>query len=200
MSVDDVMDEIMQQLQASGELDNTLVIFTSDNGYLWGEHGRDKKFVPYLPSVKVPFYMRWDGHLPAGTVDNRLTVNVDVASTVLEAAGVSVPVGKPALEGESLLQPSNRSVIYSEYFKDSANGPMPEWASLYFGDSQFIVTYKADGTVSFREYYDHLTDPLQNENVQKDANPNNNLTPTRLNELNAQVNRLRTASGAAMIE
>ena len=61
----------MQLLADRGVLDNTLVIFSSDNGYMWGEHGRWEKFVPYEPSIRVPLLVRWPGHFAAGTDTTR---------------------------------------------------------------------------------------------------------------------------------
>ena len=56
MSADDQFAATMQLLSDRGVLDNTLVIFSSDNGYNWGEHGRWEKFVPYEPTIRVPLW------------------------------------------------------------------------------------------------------------------------------------------------
>ena len=76
MSVDDMVGTVMTRLQTLGELSNTLVIYTSDNGYVWGEHrlGGDyglaaQKRYPYTESVRLPLYVRWDGKVPAGSTD-----------------------------------------------------------------------------------------------------------------------------------
>jgi len=58
---------LMQLLSDRGVLDNTLVILSSDNGYMWGEHSRTEKFVVYDPSVRVPLFVRWPGHISATT-------------------------------------------------------------------------------------------------------------------------------------
>ena len=65
-SVDDQVDRLMLRLEALGELDDTLVIYTSDNGYMWGEHSLGSKFLPYTGSVAVPFLVRWPGPRPGG--------------------------------------------------------------------------------------------------------------------------------------
>ena len=122
MTADDEFAATMQLLSNRGVLANTLVILSSDNGFNWGEHGRTEKFVPYEPSVRVPLLLRWPGHVAAGTNANRRTSYVDLLPTILEAAGFSVPPGAPALDGESLLRPSTRTVTYAEYFADVANG------------------------------------------------------------------------------
>jgi arylsulfatase A-like enzyme len=54
---------------------------------MWGEHGRIGKEAPYDASIRIPMVLRWDGHLPAGTTDSRLALNIDVSQTILDAAG-----------------------------------------------------------------------------------------------------------------
>ena len=66
MTADDEFDATMRLLDQRGELANTLVIFSSDNGYMWSDHGRTEKFVPYEPSIRVPLLLRWPGHVGAG--------------------------------------------------------------------------------------------------------------------------------------
>ena len=197
LSVDDVVDELFRQLEADGELANTLVIFTSDNGYLWGEHGLDSKFMPYLPAVRVPFLIRWDGQVRAGT-DNRLGVNVDIAPTILEAAGVQVPANKPKLDGESLLRPSSRKTIFTEYFQDDANGPHWTWAATYDGQVHY-VEYRKNNGGTVREYYDLRSDPDENLNLLGDKSTANDPPSSELNSLSSRLATLRSANGPAMI-
>ena len=89
MSADDQFAATMQLLSDRGVLDNTLVILSSDNGYMWGEHGRWEKFVPYEPSIRVPLWVRWPGHLTAGTDSTRIVSYLDLLPTMLEAAGLA---------------------------------------------------------------------------------------------------------------
>ena len=106
MTADDEFAATMQLLQNKGVLDNTLVVLSSDNGYLWGEHGRWEKFTPYEPVMRVPIWLRWPGHVTTGTDTTRLVSLIDFLPTFLQAAGVSLPAGAPPLDGESLLAPS----------------------------------------------------------------------------------------------
>ena len=71
LAADEAIDKMMRTLQEKGELDNTLVIFTSDNGFSWGERGVDSKGWPYVEDTIVPFLARWDGVIPAGAVNTR---------------------------------------------------------------------------------------------------------------------------------
>jgi N-acetylglucosamine-6-sulfatase len=193
-SVDDQVDALLRQLAADGELANTLVILTSDNGYQWGEHGWTAKFLPYLPSVRVPLLMRWDGHLAAGT-DNRLATVVDLAPTMLAAAGVPVP----RRDGRSLLGPPGHGDLYSEYFRDPANGNgIPTWAALYDGGRHYVETYGPDGARTFREYYDLRSDPGENLNLLGDASTANDPPPAVLAAVAAKLARARAAAGPAL--
>ena len=65
--------------QDTGRLENTLIIFTSDNGYVWGEHRVWGKNVPYDGSLRLPLVMRWDGHIVPGTIVNDVVGNIDFA-------------------------------------------------------------------------------------------------------------------------
>ena len=92
-SVDDMIGDVMSEIQADSEDNDTLVIFISDNGVMWGEHSLEGKLVPYTESVRVPMFMRWPGHAGvAGSnlpnVDTRLVASIDIAPTLLAAAGI----------------------------------------------------------------------------------------------------------------
>ena len=85
-TVDSEVEQIRQALDARGDLDNTIVVYMSDNGLLLGEHRLEGKRLPYTEATSVPFAMAAPGRIPAGTVDTRLVSNVDVAPTILAAA------------------------------------------------------------------------------------------------------------------
>jgi arylsulfatase A-like enzyme len=89
MAVDEAVASIVETLRQSGELDNTLLIFTSDNGFFHGEHRiPNGKVLWYEPSIHLPLLMRWTGNrsLPRGVHRDQLVMNVDDAATILEAA------------------------------------------------------------------------------------------------------------------
>jgi arylsulfatase A-like enzyme len=176
MSVDDMVDRVLRTLQTQGELDNTLVIFLSDNGYMWGEHRiSDLKFVPYPESVQVPFLARWPGHLAAGTHDNRLVANIDIKPTVLAAAGITPDPAYP-LDGRSFLSAGGRTRAFTEYFFDDANAPgIKTWASIRTATYQYIENYNQSSLNggTFREYYDLTNDPWLLTNLYKDGNSAN---------------------------
>jgi arylsulfatase A-like enzyme len=175
-SVDDMVDRVLRTLQAQGELDNTLVIFLSDNGFMWGEHRiADTKFVPYTESVRVPFFARWPGHLAAGTTDDRFVANIDIKPTVLAAAGITPDPAYP-VDGRSFLSAGGRSRLLTEYFFDDANAPgIQTWAAIRTPTYQYIENYNqpALNGGTFREYYNLTNDPWMLTNLYRDGNPSN---------------------------
>jgi arylsulfatase A-like enzyme len=91
LSVDEAIASILETLRQTGELDNTLILFTSDNGFFHGEHRvANGKVLWYEPSIHLPLLMRWTGNraLPRGVHRNQLAMNVDDAETILDAANV----------------------------------------------------------------------------------------------------------------
>ncbi|CAN5747835.1 hypothetical protein BH18ACT15_BH18ACT15_13360 [soil metagenome] len=163
MSVDDMMGDLREELRDTQQRGETLVLFTSDNGYLWGEHGRSGKAVPYSPSIRVPFYMSWpDRGVDRGSVDRRLAANVDIAPTILRAARLS-PSRRWPIDGHSLLGSRSRSRILTEFW-DRKKGDVPNWASTTTLHRQY-TEYYSSGTISGTEEYDLRSDPWQLRNL-----------------------------------
>lgn len=105
---DDNLGRIIDLLERHGNLDDTSIILTSDHGFFLGEWRMyDKRFM-HEPSIRVPFMVRYPKMVKAGTSSDKMTLNVDIAPTVLELAGVPVPAlmhGRslmPLLKGESI--------------------------------------------------------------------------------------------------
>jgi N-acetylglucosamine-6-sulfatase len=106
LAVDDAVASIVDTLRSTGELDNTLLIFTSDNGFFHGEHRvRNGKVLLYEESIHLPLLMRWTGNrsLPRNVHRKQLTMNVDDAETILDAAGDTTRPGRIE-DGISLLR------------------------------------------------------------------------------------------------
>jgi N-acetylglucosamine-6-sulfatase len=200
MTADDEFGATMQLLSDAGILNNTLVIFSSDNGLMWGEHGRHSKFVPYEPSVRVPLWVRWPGQVPAGTNSSRIVSYLDLLPTMLQAAGLTIPAGAPRLDGESLLGPSGRTTMFSEYFVDSANGNVPTWRMVRTSTVKYIQTYNTSGAVTFREYYNLATDPEELTNLLGDKNTANDPPASQVTALTARLNSLASCAGASCIQ
>src|ERR687895_1814331 len=99
-SVDDAVAGIVQTLERTGELGNTLIVFTSDNGYMHGEHrAKAEKVLPYEPALRVPLILRGPG-IPAGFSDQRPVANIDIAPTIVDATGA---IPRRVMDGRSLL-------------------------------------------------------------------------------------------------
>ena len=91
--VDSTCQAIVQELENQGVLNNTLVIFTTDNGYFHSEHGLADKFYPHQESIRVPLIIR-DPRMSddkIGTTNDDFTLSIDLAPTMLSAAGISPP-------------------------------------------------------------------------------------------------------------
>ena len=100
LAIDEGVAKIVGELEQAGELDQTVIIFTSDNGYLHGEHRLpSEKVVPYEESIRVPLLVRGPG-FPAGERRGQLIGNIDLAPTIVELAGAGA--GR-VMDGESLL-------------------------------------------------------------------------------------------------
>lgn len=99
--VDETCQKIVDELKAKGLYENTLIIFTSDNGLLMGSHGLGGKWIAYENSIRVPLII-YDPRMPAekrGSLDDSMTLNIDLASTILGAANIDPP---PAMQGRDL--------------------------------------------------------------------------------------------------
>ena len=194
MSVDDMVGRLDQILEETGQSDNTLAVFVSDNGYFWGEHGLDDKRSPYLPSIRVPMFVRWPGRVAAGATDGRMVANIDIAPTVLEATGISPD---HSVDGNSLFGLETRDDLLIEYFQDDAPfDRVPDWAGIHTSDYQYVEYYSPRGKVIFREYYDLVSDPYQLANLIRDGDESNDLTQAELKALSNRVAASRNCSGA----
>ena len=99
-SVDDNVGRLLDWLDRTGLTENTIVIYTSDQGFFLGEHNFfDKRFM-YEESLRMPFLIRWPGRIRAGSSNDLMILNVDFAPTLLAAAGQSVPKD---MQGHSFL-------------------------------------------------------------------------------------------------
>ena len=89
---------LLKAVEEVGIGDNTIIVFTSDHGEMFGAHGRMKKNIFYDEAVRVPFLMRWSGKIPAGRVSDACASTVDIMPTLLGLAGVEVPKGVEGMD------------------------------------------------------------------------------------------------------
>ncbi|NLR91702.1 sulfatase family protein [Flammeovirga agarivorans] len=119
--VDHYIGELLKYLDDNGLAENTIVIYSSDQGFYLGEHGWFDKRMMYEESLRMPFIVRYPNHIQPGSVSQKLSMNIDVAPTLLAYAGAEIPKDiqgksiKPILEGE----PVNdwRDAVYYHYYE-----------------------------------------------------------------------------------
>ena len=88
-AVDDLTQRLLEALADTGRLHDTIVVFASDNGFLWGEHRRKGKVLPYEESIRIPLLIRWDRIVRPGVLEPKLVENIDLAPTLVDAASAS---------------------------------------------------------------------------------------------------------------
>jgi arylsulfatase A-like enzyme len=162
MGVDEGVAQIVEALRRTGELDNTLIVYMSDNGYMHGEHrALAEKVLPYEESIRIPLVMRGPG-VPQGRVDRRLVGNLDVTATILDAAD-AVP-GR-VLDGRSLLDLLGDPG--AEWGRDILieNGNGANAVPAYRGIRTYRFLYVEHRTTGEYELYDLEKDPFQLQSV-----------------------------------
>lgn len=165
LAVDESTGRIVDLLRERGLLDSTLVVYMGDNGHLWGEQGLIDKRVAYEASVRVPLVMHWPDGLEGGRSVDAIAANIDVAPTVLEAAGLEPPA---YMHGASLLGPARgeetpwrRDLLY-EYFWERWAPMTPTIHALISERYKFIRPY---GLWDLEELYDLEADPDELHNL-----------------------------------
>ena len=121
LSVDENVGRVLDLLDREKLADDTIVIYTSDNGFFLGEHGLYDKRLMYEPSIRVPMLVRYPRLIKSGVVDRQhMVLNVDVAPTLLQFAGVPIPLGLHGTSLTPILQGADvpwRDVFLYEYFE-----------------------------------------------------------------------------------
>ena len=164
-SVDEGVGQLLAALDRRGLLDDTVVIFTSDNGYLHGEHGLyNTKYWPYEESIRVPFLMRYPRLVRPGTVREQMVLNVDVAPTSWPSLGSPRP---RKFHGRSFLpllrDPVDgwRTAALAEFFPEKVNPRVPAWQAVRTDRWKYIHYPRLDG---MDELYDLASDPGEMNN------------------------------------
>jgi arylsulfatase A-like enzyme len=177
--VDDNVARLLAHLEETGVLDNTLIIYTSDQGFMLGEHDYIDKRWMYEESLRMPFIVRYPKSVKAGTSNDAIINNVDFGPTILDFAGVAAPDGmqgrsfRPILETGSA--PSDwPAAAYYRYWMHMAHHDNPAHYGIRTRDFKLIFFYglplDAPGaltqpTPAHWELYDLRKDPLEMNNV-----------------------------------
>jgi arylsulfatase A-like enzyme len=166
-AVDESVGRLLDFLEREGLADNTLVVYTSDQGFYLGEHGWfDKRWI-FEESLRTPLLVRWPGVTKPGSVDAHLVSNLDFAETFLDAAGVVVPremQGRslvPLLKGET---PANwRQSFYYHYYEY----PGPHSVRRHYGvvTDRFKLVHFYGDDIDEWELFDRKEDPREQRSV-----------------------------------
>ncbi|TPV61788.1 sulfatase [Aestuariibacter sp. GS-14] len=194
-AVDESLGELMNYLRKNDLIDNTMVVFYSDNGFLIGDHGLIDKRNAYEGSVRVPLVISAPGLLPKGEIKNTVVRNLDLAPTFLDLAGVASPV---QFEGKSFLPVASGKV-------NEENWDTPDFVYEYYWEWSFPSTpttfairrdnlkyIQYHGVWDIEELYDLDSDPNEMRNLIRDPKYASQLLPLR----KALYNALRPADGS----
>ncbi|MCH7557437.1 MAG: sulfatase [Planctomycetes bacterium] len=166
VAVDESLGRVLETLEAENILDDTAIVFAGDNGYFHGEHGGmwDKR-AAYEPSIRIPLLMRYPPLARPGARCDAMVLNIDLAPTLLELAGVGVP---GTMQGQSWLgvikgRPGRESFLY-EYFQE-VDRKYKRPTVLAVRTKQWkYVTYPLAGKLT-DELYDMKNDPQELNNL-----------------------------------
>ncbi len=167
-SVDDNMGRLLDYLDEGGLAENTVVIYSSDQGFYLGDHGWYDKRWMYEESFKMPFMVRWPGVIQAGSENTDLVQNLDFAQTFLDMAGVPAPKDMqgaslvPLMKGET---PADwRTSVYYRYFEYPGAHMVQQHYGVRNKDYKLIYFYDLDEW----EFYDLNKDPDELTNTYDD--------------------------------
>lgn len=161
-SMDREIGRLLAGLASLGLEEETAVLYASDNGYLWGEHGLVDKRWALEPSIRVPWILRAPGRAPAGALCDRLVTNIDLAPTLLDLAGLEVPA---AVQGRSLRpllrdpEAAFRDAFYYAYFFEPPY-PVPTVEAVRTERYKYVAYRGLDDAL-----YDLEADPHERESL-----------------------------------
>ena len=170
LAVDENIGRLLDYLEEIGELDNTIIVYTSDQGFFLGEHGWfDKRFM-YEECERMPFVVRYPKAIKAGSTSSALCMNIDFAPTFLDFAGVEIPED---IQGESFRvvlenggeTPSDwRKAVYYHYYEYPAEHSVKKHRGVRTQDYKLLEFYEENEW----ELYDMAADPHEMNNVYDD--------------------------------
>jgi arylsulfatase A-like enzyme len=203
-AVDENVGRLLAFLEADGLSEDTIVIYTSDQGFFLGEHGFFDKRLMYEPALTTPLIIRWPGHVAPGTVNQDMILNLDHAPTFLDIAGAAIPKEMQGRSYKSILEgktpPNWRQSMYYRYWMHldgSHNVPAHygvrtnRYTLIYYYGKGLNMTGSTNIDLTPEwELFDNQKDPNQMRNVL--ANP---AYAPIVQELRAELDRLRREVG-----
>ncbi len=188
--IDESVGKVLDELDAQGLAENTVVIYTSDQGFFLGDHGLyDKRFM-YEESLKMPFLLRWPKGVRAGTRQDAMAINCDFAPTFLALAGAEIPaemqgVSLVPLFGGAIPQDWRKSFYY-RYYHDPGDHNTARHYGVRTETHKLICFDKKEQW----ECYDLVKDPEELKNIYSDPEAQ----PT-VSALKAELSRLKKQLG-----
>jgi len=177
--VDTVCGRVLDELARQGVLDQTLVIFTTDNGYFHAEHGLADKWYPYEESIRVPLIVRDPRMTRRGGTNDDFTLNVDLAPTILAAAAVTAP---KTMQGRDIAplylaaaKPAWRSEFFYEHGSIKNVDFIPASEALVRKDAKYLFW----PDFKHEELFDLRADSFEERNLAADPSQQSNLAELR---------------------
>jgi N-acetylglucosamine-6-sulfatase len=194
LGVDDSLGRVLETLRQQGLLESTLVIYMGDNGFAFGEHGLIDKRTAYEESMRVPLLMQCPELFAGGGAVTQVVANLDIAPTVLAAAGLQAPASMvggniiPLAQGKSV--PWRKDLLYEYYWE--ANFPQTPTMHALREDRYKYIRYQ--GLWDVDELYDLQSDPLEQHNLIDDPSQQ-----ARVKTMNARLFTILDETGGLSI-
>ncbi|MEM6469303.1 MAG: sulfatase [Planctomycetota bacterium] len=176
--IDDNLGRLFEALEASGQLDNTLIVYTADQGFMLGEHDYQDKRWMYEESQRMPFLVRYPKQIPAQQRLDAMVENVDFAPTLLEFAGANIPESIQGSSFKEMLESGSepaswKKEVYYRYWMHMAHHDNPGHVGIRTKQHKLIFYYGCNYDGGYRtppgwELYDLHADPSETANVYDD--------------------------------
>src|ERR1043166_2172491 len=189
--VDHEVGRLVAELDRQGALDNTVIVFMSDNGYIIGERGLSCKWIHYEESIRVPMLIA-DPRLPAdkrGKVDDEMALNIDIAPTLLEMAKVEIPKSYQGRSLVPLLHGKNagwRTDFFCEHL--FVHPDIPQWEGVR--DERYVYARYFTQKPAYEFLHDLKDDPQELKNLAKEDGH-----AELLDRMRRRMEELRDANG-----
>lgn len=186
LAVDDGIGKVLETLEKKGVLDDTVVVFAGDNGFFMGEHRKGDKRVPYEEAVRIPYLIRYPRMIKPGTKISQMTLNIDLAPTLIDLAGAKIPDTmqgrsmKPLFDGGE--HPWRKSFLY-EYFREDWYPGIPHIHGVRTEDRKYICYPDIE---DIDEMYDLKKDSVEMHNLALDP-----AHAAEVKKLKAELERLK---------
>ena len=165
LAVDESIQQVMEWVEKNGLAENTMIVYMGDNGFQFGEHGLIDKRTAYEASMRVPLLVWAPGLVKGGTVIQQMILNIDLAPTFLEMAGLSKPLHMqgqsflPLLKGQTITW---RDKVFYEYYWEQAFPQTPTTFAVRTDKYKYIFY---NGIWDINELYDLVNDPYEMNNL-----------------------------------